>query len=84
MFTIIRALRGTASLNKMVKLVEELLGGAVDLGVGLAHVLVQRLVRVNGTLQVGDVGAGGVRAELASGAPFRNVLGILKSKLLGF
>ena len=52
MFTIIRALRGTASLNKMVKLVEELLGGAVDLGVGLAHVLVERLVRVDGALQV--------------------------------
>ena len=84
MFPVILDTGSAAGLNEVVQLVEQLLGGAVDLGVGLAHVLVQRLVRVNGTLQVGDVGAGGVRAELAAGAPFRNVLGVLKSKLLGF
>lgn len=38
-------------LHQVVQLVQELLGGAVDLCVGLAHGLVQGLVLVDGRLQ---------------------------------
>ena len=55
MFPVILTTGSAAGLNKVVQLVEQLLGGAVDLCVGLAHVLVERLVRVDGALQVGDV-----------------------------
>ena len=52
MFPVILDTGSTAGLNEVVQLVEQLLGGAVDLGVGLAHVFVERLVRVDGALQV--------------------------------
>jgi len=64
----------------VVQLVEQFLGGAVDLGVGLAHVLVQRLVRVDGALQVRDVGPGGARAQVAPATPLGNVFGVLKEE----
>ena len=44
-----------AQLYEMIELVEQLLAGAVDLGVGLTHVLVERLVVVDRGLQGGDV-----------------------------
>lgn len=46
-----------AELDEMIKLVEQLLARAVDLGVGLAHILVQGLMVVDGCLQGGDVAA---------------------------
>ena len=53
-------------LDEVVQLVEELLRGGVDLRVGGAHPLVERLVPVDGGLQGGDLavrglGRGGVR-----------------------
>ena len=63
MFSVIRGyvLVCAAGLNQVIQLVEQLFGGAVDLGVGLAHVLVQGLMRVDRTFKIRDVGTGGVR-----------------------
>ena len=70
----------------MVQLVEELLGGRVNLGVGLAHGLVEGLVVVNGGLEARDVGAVVAasvgrrgRLNVAGRAPFGDVLSVLLS-----
>ena len=81
MFPVILTTGSAAGLNKVVQLVEQLLGGAVDLCVGLAHVLVERLVRVDGALQVGDVRPRGGRAQVAAAAPLGHVFDVLEKKL---
>ena len=70
---------GGAHLHEVIELVEELLARGVHLGVGLAHVLVQRLVVVDGRLQRRDVRRRRHRGRhLATLTPLGHVLHVLK------
>ena len=81
MLPLVGGLRGRAHLDEVVELVEELLGGGVHLGVGLAHVLVERLVVVDRRLEGGDVGRRGHGGRhLAALAPLGDVLHVLEWK----
>jgi hypothetical protein len=85
-FSIIRRdiLVGTTGLNQMVQLVQQLLGGAVDLCIGLAHVLVQGLVRMDRTFKVCYIRTCRVRTQVAPHAPLWNILPILKILKLNY